>query len=166
MAHDMKSIKFKVNPLLLGLALAYIILAIEQMNNEVMLSNSIYLTIACVSMQLTIIDMIKKLYYSFGTINACVKSYSSQNIPVKNKMHKLIHFSDTLLKVMKYVIFLGYMMVAFFLISFPFKIIPNDFATNKLIGVTTIITFALMIISMVLDEYFNYILDDFLKERK
>ena len=58
------------------------------------------------------------------------------------------------------------MMVAFFLISFPFKIIPNDFATNKLIGVTTIITFALMIISMVLDEYFNNILDDFLKERK
>lgn len=149
----MNKFEYNVNPFIIGIIIAYSALGIHQLLSNQMLPNSVYMTIACVSSELSIIEIAKLLLVYFELdLDGALKDMGSKDYVSEDELNRL-RTNKRILFFMRYIIYLGYVMVAFFIISFPFKIVPYDFVSNKLIAVATIFTFVFTFIYYALNQY-------------
>ena len=170
----------KLNPFLMGVCIAYIFLGIVQLSTQQMLSNKIYLTVAIVSLLVTVLEILKiiskrlelslsrwkdtyAMFYEnkskYATVIATespvevIEDYlTNELVSLKQKHDAKSKKYNFAIKISNIAIYVGYAMVVFFMITIPFKDIPNDTHTNIVIGATTLFTFALMFISLIINE--------------
>lgn len=174
----------KLNPFLMGVCIAYISLGIAQLSSQQLFSNKIYLTVAIVSLQVTLLEILKiiskrlemslsrwkdiyAMFYKskskFATVIATespvevIEDYLTKELVALKKKHdaKSQKYSVAI-KISNIAIYIGYAMAVFFMITIPFKNIPNDVHTNIVIGATTLFTFALMFITLIINEACDY----------
>lgn len=170
----------KLNPFLMGVCIAYIFLGIVQLSTQQMLSNKIYLTVAIVSLLVTFLEILKiiskrlemsmsrwkdiyAMFYkdkskyaaviSTESPTEVVESYlTAELVLLKSKYDAKSKKYTAVIKIFNAFVYIGYSVAVFFMITIPFRDIPNDTYTNIVIGATTLFTFALMFISLIINE--------------
>ncbi len=137
----------RINPFLLGVCIAYISIGIAQLTSPHMLSSRLYLTVAIVSANLSVIEFLKALLNRLEDWDKRKQDTLPKRLDRKNQFFiKAGHFAVSL----------GYVMSVFFMITTPLKSIPDSEQTNILIGATTLFTFAFLFLSMVINEAVDY----------
>ena len=133
----------RINPFLLGACIAYISIGIAQLTSPHMLSSRLYLTVAIVSANLSVIEFLKALLNRLEDWDKRKQVILTKD---SNKNDQLF------IKVGHFVVSLGYVMSVFFMITTPFKAIPDSEQTIILIGATTLFTFAFLFLSTAINE--------------
>ena len=123
------------------------------------------MTVAIVSSNLSIIELLKALTKRMEEWRKSRQAFLEENVlqeahstPRHNKVKpdtfdkKSVFF----VKAGKNAVTLGYVISVFFMITTPFKAIPDTERTNIVIGATSLFTFALLFISMIINEAADY----------
>ena len=155
----------KINPFLMGVCIAYISLGICQLTNAHMFSSRLYMTVAIVSSNLSIVELLKSLTkriegwrkrrQTLLEENVLQKEYSTSGHSTANP-DSFDKKSAYIVKVGNIAVTLGYVVSVYFMITTPFKAIPDTERTNIVIGATSLFTFALLFISMIINEAADY----------
>ena len=154
----------KINPFLLGVCIAYVSLGICQLVNAHMFTSKLYMTVAIVSLNLSMVELLKALTKRLEDLanrnKAILRNYNSEKFGMKRRSKRRSHSFDRLnariIKAGHITVYLGYAMSVFFMIRTPFKAIPDTERTNIVIGATSLFTFALLFISMIINEAADY----------
>lgn len=155
----------KINPFLLGVCIAYISLGICQLSNAHMLSSKVYMTVAIVSSNLSIIELLKSLTRRIEDWRKRRRTLLEENViqeersPQGQSKVYLDSFdkkSALYVKAGNIAVTLGYVASVYFMITTPFKAVPDTERTNIVIGATSLFTFALLFISMIINEAADY----------
>lgn len=172
----------KSNYILLGMAISYILIAVIQIRTDGLLPATLYVTVAFVSLEFTIFEMLKStigfLIYSLKMINTIgklrmefidrsIKAYDKFNVSgnetklLKNELAMLLD-NDSLVKnnrkvkywekILSIISCAQITICTIQIIITPLKLIPYDNLTNKLINVITLISFAFMFLSYFLSS--------------
>lgn len=155
----------KINPFLLGVCIAYISLGICQLTKAHMFSSRLYMTVAIVSSNLSIVELSKSLTkriegwrkrrQTLLEENVLQKEYSTPGHSTANP-DSFDKKSTYIVKVGNIAVTVGYVVSVYFMITTPFKAIPDTERTNIVIGATSLFTFALLFISMIINEAADY----------
>ena len=167
----------KGNYLYLGIAASLFVIAIIQYTMERMLPISLYDSIAWVSLELAILELIKTVYTQIHTqrarrikitqdeIDLCNKHISvmSKFETLKEDAKYYINFRESLMDIMEKLkkdksvkqmgkvvnaISIAQIVFAFIMVTITsLKNVPNNFASNKTIGILSVLAFAFLILS-------------------
>lgn len=173
------------NFILLGVAVAYIVIAIIQGSADGTLSANIYVTVSFLSLELTILEAIKSitnllsnniimqysinekyvhnLYrsvvafgeYSFLKETVAVCEEKLQAVKDNTKIKQATIRVEKINKLNRIIVALQIVFCTMQVIITPLKIIPYDTITNKTINVVTLITFALMFFVYFVTNYYD-----------
>lgn len=172
--------KSRINIFIIGIASAYLILFFVQISSPNLLPNNIYLTVAWVSLSLSITELIKNLLLSFNVNSNNFKEFLNKTYNIFSKLevleedekskefinkekneftlnanNKTLKHNKTLKMFGDLFVNLGYIMSMIILIMTPLKKIPNTIEITKDISVITLITFVIMFVSIAINDYFN-----------
>ena len=155
----------KINPFLLGVCIAYISLGICQLTNAHMFSSRLYMTVAIVSSNLSIVELSKSLTKRIEGWRKRRQTLLEENVLQKEcstpghstaNPDSFDKKSTYIVKVGNIAVTVGYVVSVYFMITTPFKAIPDTERTNIVIGATSLFTFALLFISMIINESADY----------
>ena len=156
----------KINPFLLGVCIAYASLGICQLTNAHMLSSKLYMTVAIVSSELSIVELLKAITKRLECMSKRRQTLCNEHIvdfeelPSTGDSKKSRYSTEKLnaffIKAGHITVSLGYAAAVFFMIRTPFKAIPDTEQTSIEIGAITLFTFAFMFLSMIINEAADY----------
>ncbi len=154
----------RINPFLLGVCVAYVSLGICQLANAHMFTSKLYMTVAIVSLNLSMVELLKALTKRLEDLTnrrniilkKCNNGKQSINRRSQRKSRSLDRQNAIIIKAGHIAVYFGYAISVYFMIRTPFKAIPDTERTNIVIGATTLFTFALMFISMIINEAIDY----------
>lgn len=170
----------KVNPYLLGICIAYVILGINQILSSEIISYKIYFVVSLVSLCVSVTELVKitQRYlkqHQLATeelIHMCEEYYKMldaddiNNIVEQNDVFlklenqkKLFNSNEKksrlIYKISEVLMVLSYANSVCFMILVPWMNISNELLTNKISGVATLFCFALMFFTNLLNEFFD-----------
>lgn len=175
----------KSNYILLGVAISYILIAIIQIRVDGLLPASLYVTVAFVSLEFTVFEMLKSMInssiHSLQRINMIAKSrtdFIERSIKTYDRFNvlnnetkwlkdelKMLPNNDNLAKNNKKIKYLRKLFSIMSCIQIiictiqimitPFKFIPYDKLTNKVINVVTLFSFAFMFLSYFFSNFWD-----------
>lgn len=172
----------KSNYILLGMAISYILIAVIQIRTDGLLPATLYVTVAFVSLEFTIFEMLKStigfLIYSLKMINTIgkvrtkfidrsINAYDKFNVLrnetelLKNEL-AMLPDNDSLVKnnrkikywekILSIISCVQVTICTIQIMITPLKLIPYDNLTNELINAITLISFAFMFLSYFLSS--------------
>ena len=184
------------NYILLGMAISYILIAIIQIRIDGLLPASLYVTVAFVSLEFTIMEMLKsttkylihrlnkademnkenvelfkrsiKTYSQFAVLSEDAKEYEdAMTISIKDdisninskKVKKLIKLNSSVSCVQIIVCTIQ-------IIITPLKAIPYDKMTTDVLNAMTLISFAMMFLSLFFSSIWDDYNSDLMEKRK
>lgn len=167
----------KNNYILLGMTVSYILVAVIQIRIDGLLPASLYVTVAFVSLEFTMLEMIKnvgfyflygmnrwnkmhetyvelfersiKTYSKFNVLNEVKKEYENAIISLQNdsELSKYKKRTKAINQIISIVSCVQIIICTIQIIITPLKVIPYDQMTNKTINAIMLISFAMMYLS-------------------
>lgn len=117
------------------------------------------MTVAIVSSNLSIIELLKAITKRIEGWRKRRQTLLEENVIQKEISSRPDSFdkkSTFFVKAGNIAVTLGYVTSVYFMITTPFKAIPDTEQTNIVIGATSLFTFALLFISMIINEAADY----------